>query len=95
MLTMQSGELQMWATAIAIVGGSNWLFGGISWRGQVLRLRTSPFWAAIRWLGVGLFAASLLVGTGEEFRPGMVGIVGALLIMLGSARKSELKKPPK
>lgn len=90
---MQLGELQMWATAIAIFGGSNWLFGGISWSGHSLRLRTTPVWIAIRWLGVGIFVASLYIGVTEEIRARVAGVTGAVLILLVSARRIERIKP--
>jgi len=86
---MTPEKLEIWAAILGIAGISNWIFGGISWRGRVLNLRNKNPWVALRWTGIGLLVGFAVIGTGDGITREIVGIVGSILVIFGSARARE------
>jgi len=85
---MDPDKLHYTAILLAVAGILNWLFGGISWKGKPLDLNKSSFMTASRWFGAGMFTSYLIVGTGE-YPIGFLGITGAILMIVGSARTAK------
>ena len=90
---MNPDKLELLAAILAIVGISNWILGGISWRGQILNLRKKNPWVAMRWIGIGLLVGFTFIGTTEGTTREFVGIVGSILVIFGSARTREVSAP--
>lgn len=64
-----------------------WLSGDRSFRGRTLVLRQGGFWVASRWLGLGLFLGPIVAATKNDLRLETVGMVGSMLLLVGTARK--------
>ncbi len=71
-------------TFIAII---NWLLADRSVMGRILEIRTNPPWVAMRWFGLGVVVASLSVGFGSV-PVTTTGFAGALILLMGTARRS-------
>ncbi len=94
-------EISGYAAILAIVAIFNWIAGDRPFMGRELQLRRGQFWHALRWFGLGLWIASLVASARDDIWQEGAGIAGALLLLLGTARKSmkaprqnQIKKKP-
>ena len=76
------------ASVLSLAGILNWLAGDWSVRGRLLEIRTGQAWMAMRWVGLGSFATSFMVGSNDCLASSSVSIAGALALLLGSARRA-------
>lgn len=89
-------EIATWAWLIAIVAGSNWAFADRSAFGRELNLRSGKLWRMTRWIGLALFVLAIGIRTqmdGGRVLPALA-ILGALLMLIGTARKRVPKPAP-
>ncbi len=89
-------EITTWAWVIAILAGSNWAFGNRSAFGRELNLRPGPLWRTTRWIGLILFVFAVVIQTqmdDSRFLP-TVAILGAILMIIGTARKRVQRPSP-
>ena len=77
------------AFGLAVIAIVNWLLADRSFRGRELLIRRGSFWVGCRWFGLGLWIASMLATSPTDPRLAIVGLVGALMLLLGSARTSQ------
>jgi hypothetical protein len=81
-------ELTVVAPGLAVLALVNWLLADRSFRGKELLIRRSSFWAGCRWFGLGLWIASMLATSPKDPLLEIAGLVGALILLLGTARTS-------
>ena len=85
-----------WASIIAIVAGSNWAFGNRSTFGRELNLRSGNLWRMTRWAGLAFFVLAVALQAqngGSRILPAFA-VLGALLMVIGTARKRVQKPAP-
>ncbi len=75
-------------SGLALIAIINWLLADRSVMRRNLEIRTTPPWVAMRWFGLGLFAASLAVRSGAGLEGSAIALAGALILLLGTARKT-------
>ena len=81
-------EISAIAFGIVILSLINWLAGDRSFRGRSLVIRRGTSWIASRWLGLGLWSASVVAITKDDVLLAGVGLAGAIILLIGTARKS-------
>ena len=87
-------QISLTAMALAFGASLNWAAGQRSLLGRPLALRTSHTWIAMRWLGLGLFSACLILGTTCAPEAPWVALVSALILLLGTARTRVTEPAP-
>lgn len=81
-------EISLFASALAVIALLNWLAGDRSFRGRTLLIRQGTFWAACRWLGLGLWSASVIAASQNDMRLECAGFAGAMTLLFGTARQA-------
>ena len=78
-----------WAWLVALIAGSNWVFGNRTTSGRELILRSGPFWRIFRWGGLAIFALAIAIQTLLDGHQGLatLALVGTFMMMVGTARK--------
>ena len=82
-------EIAALASGLAIVALLNWLAGDRSFLGEDLLLRQTAPWSACRWFGLGLWIASVVATSKDDLRLESAGLVGAIALLIGTARKAQ------
>lgn len=87
------GNFQHWALFLAIVAGINWLSGDRSIFGRQLLLRRTLSFRLLRFVGLGIFAVAWGLTFFLETKPfGLLALLGAGLMLFGTAKRSEKLK---
>ena len=76
-----------YATALVICASVNWLFVGRSISGRQLSSRMGSAWVAARWLGLGAFAACVMIGPGNSEHGPLVALIGAGILTIGTCQR--------
>lgn len=84
----QLEEIAAFAFVLAVVALFNWLTGDRSFRGRELVLRRGAFWLGCRWFGLGLWSASVVATSPNDLLLECAGLLGSLILLLGTARKT-------
>ena len=78
------------AFGLAVVALFNWLTGDRSFRGNELMIRREAFWVGCRWFGLGVWLTTAVANSTDHLGLVSVGLVGALILLFGTARKANM-----
>jgi hypothetical protein len=76
------------AFGLAVVALFNWLTGDRSFRGSELMIRQGAFWVGCRWFGLGVWLATVVATSQDDFLLESAGLIGAFILLFGTARKT-------
>ena len=79
--------LSLFTGIVAVCALLNWAAGSHSFFGRPMEVRTSPFWVACRWLGVGYCLCSILQQGTNSFCEPIVSFVVVLFFAIGCSRR--------
>lgn len=87
-----AGEISGLAFGLALLGLLSSFGSALSVTGRTLSLRKTPFWALLRWGGLGLWLLGLALSENGGGSCSLLELFGACCLLVGSAR--QVASPP-